>query len=68
MSVRLMPACWLSAPVKRVASRVMTSGSIVQMQDFDELWEALISEASERALQQFSVLVDGLLRRHSGYR
>lgn len=42
--------------------------SIAGLQDFDELWEALISEASERALQQFSVLVDGLLRRHSGYR
>ncbi|GFR48856.1 hypothetical protein Agub_g10810 [Astrephomene gubernaculifera] len=41
---------------------------VASIQDFDELWEALISDASERALQQFGELVDGLLRRHSGYR
>ncbi|KXZ55603.1 hypothetical protein GPECTOR_2g1153 [Gonium pectorale] len=41
---------------------------VAAIQDFDELWEALISDASERALQQFGDLVDVLLRRHSGYR
>eukprot|EP00198_Chlamydomonas_reinhardtii_P006624 XP_001695960.1 predicted protein [Chlamydomonas reinhardtii] len=41
---------------------------VASIQDFDELWEALISDASERALQQFSDLVDDLLSRFSGYR
>ncbi|GIL52673.1 hypothetical protein Vafri_8489 [Volvox africanus] len=41
---------------------------VTSIQDFDELWEVLNSDASERALQQFSDLMDSLLQRYSGYR